>query len=304
LGWLVASANPFSFPGRLLKGNLHTHTKRSDGTLSPEETVAWFRDRGRYDFVVLTDHRVLAETDALCSEGFTVVPGVELHPGKNELGHAHHIVCVGVTGPAELPGLDSPQEVLTTVGEAGGVCFAAHPRWHGCTFRDLIALEGYAGVEVFNTTCSALNGKGDSTVIWDDLLARGRRVFGVAVDDAHLARMDYFGGWVMVRTDDASPDGIVAALKAGAFYSSCGPEIRSLEVTQSHLKLECSPVRSVHVVSRGPVGVSFMDPGGALMDGVDCTLGGMDTYLRVQVVDASGMSAWTNPFYLDELPPE
>jgi len=297
----VASTNPFTLPGRFLKGNLHTHTKRSDGTLSPEETAALFRDRGHYDFLVLTDHRVLAATDELCSEGFTVVPGVELHPGKNELGHAHHILCVGVAGPAELAKLDSPQGVLTAVSEAGGVCFMAHPRWHGCTFRDLMELEGYAGVEVFNTTCSALNGKGDSTVIWDDLLARGRRTLGVAVDDAHLGRMDYFGGWAMVRTDNTSAAGIVAALKAGAFYSSCGPEIRGLEVTKSRLKLECSPVRSIHIASRGPVGASFVDPGGALMDRLECKLGKMDTYVRVQIVDASGMSAWTNPFYLDEL---
>ena len=37
------------------KGNLHTHTNRSDGRLSPEESVALYREHG-YDFMALTDH--------------------------------------------------------------------------------------------------------------------------------------------------------------------------------------------------------------------------------------------------------
>src|SRR5664279_2217371 len=48
---------PFAMPGRFWRGNLHTHSTRSDGHLDPAETVAWYRDNG-YDFVALTDHFV------------------------------------------------------------------------------------------------------------------------------------------------------------------------------------------------------------------------------------------------------
>jgi hypothetical protein len=33
-----------------LKGNLHTHTARSDGDSAPEEMAAWYRDHG-YQFL-------------------------------------------------------------------------------------------------------------------------------------------------------------------------------------------------------------------------------------------------------------
>src|SRR5215813_8805491 len=45
----------FSARDRFYKGNLHTHSTRSDGKLSPEEVVAAYRERG-YDFLALTDH--------------------------------------------------------------------------------------------------------------------------------------------------------------------------------------------------------------------------------------------------------
>ena len=46
---------PFDQPGRFYKGNLHTHSTRSDGTLSPGAVLAAYRERG-YDFLSLTDH--------------------------------------------------------------------------------------------------------------------------------------------------------------------------------------------------------------------------------------------------------
>ena len=46
---------PFSLPGRFYRGNLHTHSTRSDGRLEPEEVIGRYRERG-YDFLALTDH--------------------------------------------------------------------------------------------------------------------------------------------------------------------------------------------------------------------------------------------------------
>jgi hypothetical protein len=44
------------------KGNLHTHSYWSDGDQFPEVVLQTYRDRG-YDFVALSDHNVLADTD-------------------------------------------------------------------------------------------------------------------------------------------------------------------------------------------------------------------------------------------------
>ena len=40
-----------------LKGGLHTHTTRSDGRLTPEETLRYAASQG-YDFLALTDHQI------------------------------------------------------------------------------------------------------------------------------------------------------------------------------------------------------------------------------------------------------
>ena len=45
----------FAAPGRLLKGNIHTHSTLSDGKRAPEDVVETHR-RGGYDFTALTDH--------------------------------------------------------------------------------------------------------------------------------------------------------------------------------------------------------------------------------------------------------
>ena len=47
----------FTAPGRFLRGNLHTHSDRSDGVLTPEEVCRRYRAEG-YDFLALTDHFV------------------------------------------------------------------------------------------------------------------------------------------------------------------------------------------------------------------------------------------------------
>ena len=46
---------PFSTPGRFWRGNLHTHSNRSDGALTPEQVIDAYKRAG-YDFIELSDH--------------------------------------------------------------------------------------------------------------------------------------------------------------------------------------------------------------------------------------------------------
>ncbi|MDD2456006.1 MAG: histidinol-phosphatase, partial [Kiritimatiellae bacterium] len=43
------------------RGNLHMHSKWSDGDAMPEDAVAWYRNNG-YQFVCLSDHQIV-QTD-------------------------------------------------------------------------------------------------------------------------------------------------------------------------------------------------------------------------------------------------
>src|SRR5450631_2255704 len=88
---------PFAMPGRFWRGNLHTHSTRSDGHLDPAATVGWYRDNG-YDFVALTDHFVarygyrITDTTSMREAGFTTIIGAELHAPRTEVGNLWHIV--------------------------------------------------------------------------------------------------------------------------------------------------------------------------------------------------------------------
>ncbi|MGR3700272.1 MAG: PHP domain-containing protein, partial [Roseovarius sp.] len=91
----------FSAPGRFWRGNLHTHSTRSDGVLPPEEVCRRYAAEG-YDFMALTDHFVgrydypITDTRAYRSNRFTTLLGAELHSGALSNGELWHILAVGL----------------------------------------------------------------------------------------------------------------------------------------------------------------------------------------------------------------
>ncbi len=75
------SLPPFSQPGRWFRGNLHTHTNRSDGRLAPAEVIEWHVDHG-YDFVAITDHNVVTNPHEFSSPpSLLVIPAPRSAPG-------------------------------------------------------------------------------------------------------------------------------------------------------------------------------------------------------------------------------
>ena len=68
----------FSMEGRFFKGNLHTHSNKSDGILEPSEVCKRYETAG-YDFISLTDHLVgrynypIVDTNEFCNEKFTTL---------------------------------------------------------------------------------------------------------------------------------------------------------------------------------------------------------------------------------------
>ena len=49
---------------------------------------------------------------------------------------------------------------------------------------------------------------------------------------------DFRRGWVHVKAEELSPEALLTALKAGAFYSSTGPEIYDIDL---HPRTNASP---------------------------------------------------------------
>ena len=102
----------------------------------------------------------------------------------------------------------------------------------------------------------------------------------------------------MVKSESLAPEALVAALRAGQNYSSQGPDIHAIDVTETEVVVACSPASTVMLLGRGTAGKAVFGT-----DMVSASLpldiikaGG---YGRVVVVDARGKRAWSNPFWLD-----
>ncbi len=296
----MPSTNPFELPGRFFRGNTHTHTTNSDGAHTLEQRCQAYRRQG-YDFLVITDHRTATPVDGLSTADFLVIPGIELHPDNPCGGEIYHIVGIGVERMIDTTGLTASQTVQS-IRDQGGLAVLAHPYWCGHTLMDLGDITGHIGMEVFNTTCCVTIAKGYSEVHWDDWLDRVGPAFGLAVDDCHKPELDVFGGWVMVRAEELTRQAILDALARGAFYATQGPEIRNIEVAYKagrlSLEVQTSPAQRIAFIQQTYHGSLADAPEGELIEQASCVVEVGSAYVRVEVTDADGKKAWSNPFFV------
>lgn len=302
----------FTAKGRFWRGNIHTHSTRSDGVLDPAEVVRRYRAEG-YDFLALTDHFVgeygypITDTTDLRGDGFTTLLGAELHAGAQDNGELWHILAVGLPpdfAPSHtpdwrpVPGQETGPALAARAVAAGAFVAIAHPQWSGLTVADATSITAAHAVEIYNHGCLAGADRADGAAILDQMLADGRRIDLIATDDAHFHEPDHFGGWVMVRAMENTPEALLAALKAGHYYASQGPELRDVRVFADRVEVACSSVRSIIVQGHGMAAKAVH--GHAMTRGtVPLARCVGSPYLRVTVIDHAGKKAWSNPVYPD-----
>lgn len=306
--------SPFSLPGRFWRGNLHTHSNLSDGALAPERVVEAYKEAG-YDFMMLSEHFLgrfswpVADTRPFRSNRFTTILGAELHAPATAVGELWHIVAAGLPLDFEPCGeSETGLDIARRAAAAGAFVGIAHPAWSQLTIEDGRALDVAHAVEIYNHGCAVECDRGDGWYLMDQLLNEGRRLTAFATDDAHFHHGDFdaFGGWVQVRAESLEPEALLAALKAGHFYSSQGPVIQELSIAGDELSVACSPVNVVTVMGGTSRTVQRVGRG---ITGATLDLSGLDRswlpqqrrspWIRVAVVDQAGRRAWTNPIWLD-----
>lgn len=304
------SLSAFTAPGCFYRGNLHTHSNRSDGVLDPGEVCRRYKAAG-YDFIALTDHFVgrygypITDTTPWRDNSFTTILGAELHSGAMLNGELWHILAVGLPegfAAANAPGFEpvagqeSGPALARRARAAGAFVAVAHPQWSGLTLADARSIEAAHAVEIYNHGCAVGCDRADGTAIADLLLSEGRRLTLIATDDAHFHEPDHFGGWVMVKAPSNTPEDLLDALKRGDFYASQGPEIHEVSIDDAAVAVRCSPAAAVIVQGCGSAAVARH--GHAMTEAsVPLARFGASPWLRVTVVDADRRRAWTNPVW-------
>lgn len=302
-----------AWQGRWFRGNTHTHTTESDGDSPPEVVAQWYRDHG-YDFLVLSDHNVFTDPRTLAhlvDSTFLLIPG-------EEVTAAFRSAPVHVNG-LNLPGVVEPRTAETLVGtvqanvdavrDVDGVPHINHPNFRWALSAEVIAqVTNDRLLEIFNGHPEVHNsgggGRPSLEEIWDDLLTRGMRIYGIAVDDAHHftgefspRRSNPGRGWIAVRAPRLEAGAIMEALEAGWFYASTGVELRDVIVAPARIE--------VHIAARGDFRytTTFIGEGGRVLAETGANpafyeLTDGTSYVRARVVDSGGAVAWVQPVFV------
>ncbi len=308
---MTALRNPFDTGGDWLRCALHAHTTNSDGELAPDLLVRHY-DWAGFDVLAITDH--WHRTVERSTKRLLVIPGAELNAQAGGPEHDAHVLALGLDTDPEIPnGEFAPlPEVVRWINERNGVAYLAHTYWSGLRTDQFEDCEGLVGIEVYNAGCQLEVGRGDASIHWDEALERGRLLYALATDDSHHPGYDSDLAWVWARCAERSQEAVLQALREGLFYGSSGPLIHGLEVDDQGVTVRCSPAASVTLyagrrtgarVNAGRLGypnaarvLERNDDGAIVAAHLERPFS--PPYGRVEVADAAGRKAWTNPLWI------
>ena len=104
----------------------------------------------------------------------------------------------------------------------------------------------------------------------------------------------------MVNAPELTIEAVTSALLEGNFYSSSGPEIYRFDIEDGVVKTDCSDAREIHFVTYESFGNSLFARSGESLRHGEFRLSGEELYVRVEITDHSGRTAWSNPIFLKE----
>ncbi len=307
----MRNINPFLDNGNWYKGNLHCHSTNSDGRLPPSEIIRLYMENG-WNFLALTEHRFYTDCREYDCDDFLLLPGVELDVNKYDPLRMYHFLGIGKTlgdnprgfkhgdkfDSTEWKGMSSAQAEIDKLVSSNNLAVFNHPDWSRMELEDFIGLDDFFAMEIFNYGCHIESCTGLSTYYWDSLLRRGRKIWGMATDDAHHILNDRCGGWIMVNCPELTHKNIIEALMEGRFYSSSGPEIYKYFIADGKVHVECSPVDVINFITYEDIGYSEWAGDKGTINSAEYKLKGTEKYVRVECVDRQGMTAWSNPIFI------
>jgi hypothetical protein len=301
---------PFANKGRFWRGNIHTHSNLSDGALAPEQVIDAYKAAG-YDFLQLSEHFIghynwpVNDTRKFRTNSFTTLLGAELHAPKTAVGELWHILAAGLPLDFEpCAPEETGAQVAQRAADAGAFIGIAHPAWSQLTIEDGRAIACAHAVEIYNHGCFVECDRGDGWYLLDQLLTEGRKLTAFATDDAHFKSDDAFGGWVHVKSESLEPEALLTALKNGDYYSSQGPQIYELSISGDEVRVVCSPVNAISVLTHNSRTIQRM---GKYITEATLNLKDLERswtklpkspWIRIALIDAAGKRAWTNPIWL------
>lgn len=249
------------------KANLHCHSTRSDGHLTPEELKSLYKANG-YDVLAITDHCNPKNHSALNDEDFLLLTGYEAYIRPDPNGqynvfqpeihlnlfarepqnetlicyNPHYTKYVPKEKHAELcrAGSEAPRqytveyinEFIKTAVENGYLVAYNHPVWSMESEERILSYENIFSLEMYNTSSFMLNNLESGELIYDLMMRRGMRLGCHAGDDNHNGALgnDSCGWYTVILADSLDYDSIIRAMDEKNCYASNGPRIHKISI--------------------------------------------------------------------------
>ena len=97
-----------------------------------------------------------------------------------------------------------------------------------------------------------------------------------------------------------TPAALMAAIRAGNFYASCGPEFRQIGAAGRHVRLATSPVAFARLVGPRSEGRRVGSFVGQLWSEAEFDVPPEWPWAYLEIEDAQGRRAWTNALFVPE----
>ena len=295
------------------KGNLHTHTNKSDGDETPEKVCEWFENHG-YDFLVLSDHNHLTLLDYQSNgkSNLLMIPGEEVTAFASSSMAPVHIGAIGINklvSPVVCEDVISTLQMnIDNILEAGGLACINHPNFKWAfDHREMMATSGAVMFEVYNASrgCNNMGGTGkfSTSEMWDYMLSNKKIIYGAATDDSH----DYQDfapdkhnpgrGWIMVRSESDDQDSLIKNMETGNFYSSTGVYLDDMDISNKHIEFSITQIDDFlfHTKLIGKNGRTLKE---VSTTKVRYEFEGDEGYVRAEIMDSDGAFAWTQPIFV------
>lgn len=325
-----------------LKANLHSHSSLSDGKLTVDEMIKAYKDRG-YAVLAITDHEAPYDHTAKSDDKLLLLTGYEAYIRPSEdcvldpfgpeihmnllacdphnisfIGYDPNFVKYMPMAVAESrPKLGNIgrrrftreyiQQFINEANKAGYLVTYNHPVWSMHDEEDILALDGFFSLEIFNTGSQTINGCESNLPLYERMLRLGKFPAVHGADDNHNKRplddflSDSFGAWTMILADDFSYESVIKALKEKRFYASTGPVIKELSFNGRQVKLAFSEAQRVimHVTPKRCVNAA--NPDSSCFGTAEFTIPEYAPYVHFSIIAADGTRAETRAFTRDEL---
>ena len=202
------------------KANLHCHSSRSDGKLSPEELKALYKANG-YSILSITDHCNPKDHSEMNEDDFLLLTGYEAYIRPDPLGRHNvfapevhlnlfardprneAIVCYNEKYTKYIPKeqhgeickvgsqrareytVEYINEFIETAVENGYLVAYNHPVWSMEGEERILSYKNIFSLEMYNTSSFVSNNLENGEVLYDVMMRKGMRLGCHAGDDNH-----------------------------------------------------------------------------------------------------------------------